>query len=433
MSNTLTPFLYHTRTLQRIPTVLFTGPSVSRSLFHSPAKLQARKRRSSDESIPFELPPGLNLTSDESRGADSVGPGGESETVSTITPTERRAFDTIFQEIASRSNRPSRSHLADNVISLVVQDADRSSARSSSRRNAVVDRDDALEKFPPSLRKAASMALGALKEDDSMETDQSIHQQDVSTFPDDSVTSQSLGEGDLLDWDDDGLAIDKFVKTAAIGEHRQRERRRVENLMLSAESDFKLWETMSKDVFHMVERLGIGERGPLADKRSSGSKAQAAKRKKEELNIYVHGPLYPLLLLRGLRLLDRAFGRPSQLALSVLPRVQELGLASYVLGASTPFYNTLMSIYWYRYGDVSAVFDLLEEMRRAGLSFDEDSLDLLRDMETALVPYAEGEHGQFAKELTAMPEYEAAFDSRLPHWEKVIQSSIDDKKREALY
>jgi hypothetical protein len=203
--------------------------------------------------------------------------------------------------------------------------------------------------------------------------------------------------------------------------------------MLSAESDFQLWKSMTKDVFSMVERLGIGDKGSLADKGSAANQEEAARRKKEELNIYVHGPLYPLLLLRGLRLLDRAFESPSQLALSVLPRVQELGLASYVLGASTPFYNTLMSIYWHRYGDVSAVFGLLEEMRRAGLSFDEDSLNLLRDIENALVPYAEGEHGQFVKELTAMPEYEAAFDSRLPHWEKVMQSSIDDKKREAVY
>lgn len=414
MSNTLTPFLYHTRTLQRIPTALVGRPPVSRCLFHSPAKLQAKfsKRRSSDESIPFELPPGLNLTSDESRGTDGEAEG-ENE-VSTITPTERRAFDSIFQEIASRSSRPSRSHLADNVISLIVQDADRSASGASSRRGPVVDRDAALEKFPPSLRKAASMALGALKEEDGVGTEQTVHQQDVN------------------DGDDDGLAIDKLVKTATIGEHRRRERRRVENWMLNAESDFKLWKSMAKDVFRMVHRLGIGENKSLADRAPPATPEEAAKRKKEELNIYVHGPLYPLLLLRGLRLLDRAYETPSQLALSVLPRVQELGLASYVLGASTPFYNTLMGIYWYRYGDVSAVFSLLEEMRRAGLSFDEESLEMLRDMETAMVPLAEGEQGQFVKELTAMPEYEAAFDSRLPHWEKVIQSSVEDKKREDL-
>lgn len=423
MSNTLTPFLYQTPTLQRLPATLFARSSASRCLFHSPAKLRARRRRSSDESIPFELPPGLDPTGD---GAT----GGEPQTVSTITPTERKAFDTIFREIASRSNRPSRAHLADNIISLVVQDADRQPASSSPGRTAVVDRDVALEKFPPSLRKAASMALGTLQEG----TDQPPpSQQEHPGLARDDEVSQSLGETDLLDWADNGQVIDEFVKTATIEEHRRRERHRVEKSMASADSDFKLWNSMTKNVFRMVERLGIDEKGPSAGRRLPASRAAAAKRKKEELNIYVHGPLYPLLLLHGLRLLDKAFEAPSRLALTVLPRVRELGLASYVLGASTPFYNTLMGIYWYRYGDVSAVFNLLEEMRRAGLSFDQDTLELLRDMEKDMVLYADGEHGPFVKELTAMPEYEAAFDSRLSHWERVIQSSIEDKKREAAY
>jgi len=419
MSNTLTPFLYQTRTLQRLPTTFLARPSVSRCLLHSPAKLQARKRRSSDESIPFDLPPGLDLTGDEATG-------GEREAVSTITPKERQAFNSIFQEIASRTSRPSRAHLADNVISLVVQDAERSSSSSTSRRTTIVDRDAALEKFPPSLRKAASMALGTLQEDDHSATEQ-----DLSNLAENPA--QSLGENDLLDWADDGRAIDQLVKTATIREHRRRERLRVEKSMMTAESDFKLWKSMTEDVFRMVERLGIAEKGPLANRKPPSSKAEATKRKKEELNIYAHGPLYSLLLLRGLRLLDQAFETPSQLALSVLPRVQELGLASYVLGASTPLYNTLMGIYWYRYGDVGAVFSLLEEMRRAGLSFDEDTLELVQDMERDTVPYAEGEHGLFVKELTAMPEYEAVFDSRLSHWERTIRASIEDKKREVGY
>ncbi|KAB5511728.1 hypothetical protein GE09DRAFT_1163915 [Coniochaeta sp. 2T2.1] len=429
MSNTLTPFLYHTRTLQRLPSAFLARSSVSvpRCLFHSPARLQAKKRRHADESIPFELPPGLDLTPDESIGAN-----GETETVSTITPTERKAFDTIFQEIAQRNTRPSRAHLADNVINLVVQEAERSASGTTSHRAPVVDRESALEKFPPSLRKAASMALGALKEDDGVVTDGSA-QQDVSDLTGDGAATRGLDAGDLLDWADDSIVIDELVKTATIGEHRRAERRRIESQMLSAESDFRLWKSMTKDVFRMVERLGIGEKAPLAAAKPPKNKEEAAKRKKEELNIYIHGPLYPLLLLRGLRLLDRAFETPSPLALSVLPRVQELGLASYVLGASTPFYNTLISIYWYRYGDVAAVFNQLEEMRKAGLSFDEDTLELLKDMEKDMSPLAQGQQGDFVKELTAMPEYEAVFDSRLPHWEKVVQSSIDDKQREAAH
>jgi hypothetical protein len=350
---------------------------------------------------------------------------GEQEAASTITPKERQTFNSIFQEIASRGHRPSRAHLADNVISLVVQDAERSA--SSRHATTVVDRDVALDKFPPSLRRAASLALDSLQED----ADELAHRQGPSASTGDPA--QLLGEDELLDWADNGQAIDELVKTATIEEHRRSERRRVEKSMTDAESDVDLWKSMTENVFGMVERLGIGENASTPGKKRPASKEEAARRKKEQLNIYVHGPLYPLLLLRGLRLLDTAFRAPSQLALSVLPRVQELGLASYVLGASTPFYNTLMGIYWHRYGDVSAVFSLLEEMRRAGLSFDEDTLELLQDMEKDMSPYAEGERGSFVQELTAMPEYEPVFDSRLPHWERVIRGAIEDKKREAAF
>jgi hypothetical protein len=318
---------------------------------------------------------------------------------------------------------------------LVVQDATGDSYKPPNRPADVMDRDAALEKFPPSLRKAASMALGAMEDPDNIQQYAEADEKDLAKLSREEAAARRLGQGDVLDWEDDSTAIDQLVKTATIGEHRRREQHRVEQEMANAESDFMLWKSMTKDVFRMVDRLGISEKTASKKDGVTADAEHISKRKKKDLNVYVHGPLYPLLLLKGLRLLDKAFEKPSALTLSVLPRVKELGLASYVLGASMPFYNTLMGIYWYRYGDVSAVFNLLEEMRRAGLSFDEDSLEILRDMDRTLVPYAEGRNGQFVKELTTMPEYEPAFDSRLPHWENIIQGSIEDRnsKRPAIF
>lgn len=436
MSTTLTPFLYQTRTLQRLPATAFLAPVRLRSFSHAPANIQSRRqprRHRSDEdhedySIPFDLPPGIDLTTRESgrvTGAEAEAEA-EAEAQSTITPTERKTFDSIFHEIAERRRSTGMSQIANNVINLVVQDAERSSRNSAAGPGTVSDRDAALGKFPPSLRKVARIALGSMEDNDAPVTRQLQADPGAADASPEMLAARSLGEGELLDWDDDGLAIDQLVKTATIGEHRRRERRRIEKWMNLAESDFDLWKSMTKDVFGMVEKLGIGEK--------SGSQDEApAPGKTRSFNVYIHGPLYPLMLLRGLRLLDKAFDKPSPLALSILPRIQQLGLASYVLGASTPFYNTLMGIYWYRYGDVSAVFGLMEEMRRAGLSFDTESLGILRDMESTLTPYANGASGQFVQELTAMPEYEAALDSRLSHWERVIQSSIEDKKPEPVY
>lgn len=427
MATTLTPFLYQTRTLQRAQFAPAIQRSLFRAAFHSSPSLR-RRGRPVDNSIPFELPG--DIQDESGRALDGEA---ESDKPSTITPTERRAFDAIFQEIASRGVRSSRAQVADNVINLVVQETGGISYTPPTQTNNVIDREAVLEKFPASLRKAASLALGAMEDPDNMISYEPSEGQDISSLSRESAAAKKLGEGDLLDWEDDSLAIDQLVKTATIGEHRRREQHRVERWMARAESDFQLWKSMTRDVFRMVGRLGIGEKPTLKDEATPASTEDMAKREKKGLNIYVHGPLYPLFLLKGLRLLDKAFEKPSALALSVLPRVKELGLASYVLGASTPFYNTLMGIYWYRYGDVSAVFNLLEEMRRAGLSFDEDSLEILRDMDKTLVPYAEGENGQFVKELATMPEYEAVFDSRLPHWENIIQSAIEDKKRPSIY
>ena len=48
----------------------------------------------------------------------------------------------------------------------------------------------------------------------------------------------------------------------------------------------------------------------------------------------------------------------SPLTFSLLPRIKELGLESFVLGVSTPFYNELLEIYWKRRGDLLGMMGL---------------------------------------------------------------------------
>lgn len=147
----------------------------------------------------------------------------------------------------------------------------------------------------------------------------------------------------------------------------------------------------------------------------------------------IYGPLYPMLLVTSLRLLDKHFSQPSQLALSVLPRVKELGVASYVLGVSTAFYNYLLGIYWGRYGDVSSVLAHLEEMRHAGLYFDKDTFSTVARVSSWLTEMANGEHGAFLREAMSMPEYEVALRSRLRHWTNEITRSIVERRDDLGY
>ena len=127
----------------------------------------------------------------------------------------------------------------------------------------------------------------------------------------------------------------------------------------------------------------------------------------------VHGPLYSSHLLFGLRLLDQAFPRPSTLVMSVLPRIKQLGLASYVLGAPTSLYNALMEIVWNRYNDAATVFSLWDEMHHAGLSYDEDSRRILITAWESLQSSSDGQRGTFLQEVTSIADHEPALRQRL--------------------
>ena len=117
----------------------------------------------------------------------------------------------------------------------------------------------------------------------------------------------------------------------------------------------------------------------------------------------------------------------SPLTLAILPRIKQLGLVSYVLGASTPFYNGLMRVHFYRYGDITPMLDLLEEMRYAGLYMDATSLGLVQRAKFSLVRYAQGTHGPFLQEVMAQPEYDFVMMKRLVSWESIIKASMEER------
>ncbi len=202
--------------------------------------------------------------------------------------------------------------------------------------------------------------------------------------------------------------------------------------MNEAKSDFALWDIMERDLFTMVERLGLAaekKEEPAKRRRRKRSGPSAASSKEEEkakakLTMDVHGPLYPELLLFGLRQMDQAFASSSPLALSLLPRIKELGLSSYVLGISTSFYVQLMQIQWYRYGDFAAVLNLLEEMRHAGLAFDRNCLGVLDAIEGFYTESRNGVRKEFLKQLMWMPEFEHT-PTRIKHWRNEIMRNTE--------
>ncbi|KAF3763910.1 hypothetical protein M406DRAFT_261262 [Cryphonectria parasitica EP155] len=433
MPTTLTPFLYQTGTLSRC-----ARAAVLRSSFHT----TSRRRKYEDDIIPFELPPDLeNPTKRQGRRQD------------TITPTERLTFENIFKEIAQKGRKPklpkstptksqdedSRDQTTFNVNSIMEDAASRYSKAQPSIRGlhplspldatySAAEREKALLRFPPTLRQAARMAFGMFETVETMPTVQlegGRMQKLGSSTELDPVETVGAGSGVRS-------TGDQLAKTLEIEARRGEERLRIKTRMDAAKDDFELWDALEHEVFPLVHRLGIKDSPPNPAfkprkvRRSRKKELQGATH--APLDMEVYGPIYPQLLLEGLEMLDTKFARPSPYVAHLLPRVKELGLVSYVLGVSTSFYNRLMKQLWNRYGDAQGVLNLLEEMRHAGLYFDEESKSVVHRIEMVYKSADEGAKDFFAAKLMDMPEFEPILAGRLSHWVSHIDRSIKERR-----
>lgn len=395
------------------------------------------RRRRADNDIPF-----AQDGSSESLLAEAPPKG-------TITPTERQTFDRIFTDIASRGLTPriggdrpfDAARRATNMIFETAAAADvsarpRGEALSPAQyASAAKDKDKALLRFPPSLRAAASRAFELLNPD-----------HPAACLPQNTkqATGTKIG-GAEEPWQ---TPKNTFSRMVEIDAKRKPAQKRIEDLMASARTDFALWDVMEKEVFSYPKKLGlireVSPVKPAGKKKRRGtnsspvppSPAQTSQGEfsgDPKLNLYIYGPLYPTFLLYGLRRLDKAFATPSPLALSVLPRIKELGLESFVLGVSTPFYNELLNITYGRYGDLSRMMDLLEEMSHSGLYFDEGTAAILDKAYTQTDDLARGSHGPFAQAFMTMPAYEQSVRDRIRHWHKNVDYSLKQRDSDIDY
>lgn len=441
MVTTLLPFLYQTRTLLRAGArpqraILTVSP---RSL-HTCRRLARRPRDDDLDNIPFLWDEKAEQAYKDELAAKSgrrnAGDTSAEDATSTITPAEERTFRDIFANIArgsvarAASAAPASSEAVKKTQSRILDilrdaagEGDRqtgspaagASTTADDRPATDLDTDaesipDWMMKYPPSLRKSARAAFDSLgprrtqplREEKEKEEEEDIDAGEAARHP---------------------AAQHQALRDQAI--------QRMDGLLRECQTDFEVWDLLESEVFSMARRLGITDPPPPVSQSTEppaapqkdveqGSSPSAAL----ELSIETHGPLYSVHLLQCLRALDGAFSRPSPLALSMLPRIRELGLASYVLGASTPFYNELCAILWRRHGDVRGVIALLREMMYVGLRFDQDTLDLVHEMETALDALGQDDSRPFSKVLATMPDYSLDVQSQLAKLANKVEAAV---------
>lgn len=402
MSSTLLPFLYQTRTLQHA----IRRPLLTRAL-HAPRAPRPYQRRGrprdnnhdDDDLVPFDFGPDQgNLAATRRRRT----PG------STITETEKRVFDEIFGAISQRRKQLGGAAILPGVEpapseGLPTKPEDEGKDEQQLRRERI------LSMYPPALRQAAETALGLQAEEDRKPDAPVVSEgaHDIASPEESESDSEILKE----------LEASRAAERDALLSLHKAERARFQALLQSCTSDVAVWDVLEGEVFSMVERLGIADKKP-PPKRKAMTQAPAPR-----LSMERYGPLFSVYLLAALRHLDRAFASPSPLALNVLPRIQELGMAPYVLGVSTRFYNELLSIYWHRYGDPDAVVRLLRDMERSGLSPDRQTLKIVETVMAAIEGLGAAGGNPFAEVLGSMKEFDTvAFEKLQNHKRRVLVS-----------
>lgn len=462
-SSSLLPFLYQTRTILRSRRLPGTSPSLRRLVhddyLRKPSYAGARTppwvkpKRKYPESYTG------SQTHDIPFAADvpvPKAPVKEEAPKGTITPTERQTFDRIFADIAARGMKPDRDRdlpppsaatqrLANVILGSAAVDAGQQQSVDGPVSPAFTaasakDKTKALLRFPPSLRAAASKALHIL--------DPNLPLSSSDEVPDAQQSTHSV-------WDTPKNSLMQQVELEAL---RYPEEMRVQGLMDSANSDFQLWDILEQEVFCLPSKFGLGAKKELRELNRDQRRVELARQNRKKLralqgkkptksqkrdmesearelddnkmNLYTYGPLYPSFLLQGLRLLDSKFGASSPLALNVLPRVKELGLESYVLGVSTPFFNELLNIYCSRYGDLNKALGVLEEMKHSGLYFDEGTAAVLHHMQDMGNTMAGGAYGLLGQALSTMPEYDYSVRRLLGGWQRSVDISIAQRQRD---
>ncbi|CAK7264500.1 hypothetical protein SEPCBS57363_001113 [Sporothrix epigloea] len=471
MATSILPFLYPARLVQRpvhahvirqlLRRLHASAPRNEEHQQHQQQQQQQPERASRSKAsrriynnhIPFELPPnfeteGTDATTD-TEGHIRVGTGDAAD--GTITPLERQAFRRIFREISKRqpdegkSDESGESSTLEDAsetagseidshrtrINAIISDASndqvlvREPLRNYRQENSLATmrerkaglrtahpRDRVLAQFPPSLRSAAGKALGI---NDVRRLLRQEEEQAIDTRRDE--TSQ----------------ISDTVEELSPAQTARRERQeKMELAMLAKKTDVALWQYMQDQIFALVGKWGLQE--------ITGTSTISKRTTRKKKALAEDRPLYPALLLHAQRLLESHFagGTMSPLAFAVLPRIKALGLASYVLGASTPLYNHLLHMRWRRQGDAPAVFALLQEMQRAGLVFDAATLAIVKSIEWHVVPLTregrmEGgsmaeEHAMAAAAVQHLPDL-AAVAQQAAYWRQQVERSVLRRQR----
>ncbi|KAK4946344.1 hypothetical protein LTR10_014542 [Elasticomyces elasticus] len=148
--------------------------------------------------------------------------------------------------------------------------------------------------------------------------------------------------------------------------------------------DLAMWSVCESQIFSLASSLQptpsqeLHEATTTTESSSEQLQSQSQSLSLTSLTILHH--VYPSALLLALRLYIKHFPS-SPLSHNLLPRIRSLGHTSYVLGASPQFYNSLISLVWQTRSSLREIDSLLSNMERGGVELNEETYRILRQIE----------------------------------------------------
>lgn len=396
-NKTLLPFLYQTATIQQWkPTA---QPVARRSISR-----YSRKDDPPTDDIPFEdkddLPPAL----------DDL----ESSRKTTITSSERAAFEKLYRKFNTRGNRQEEKDHEVEIDAIADEywepDEDESPTASLDKifdealKKAATSREwnrsgvDPLRSRKPK-QDLQSMAVHVLKGTRPIE----MEARDVRARKKE-VTS---------------------VQAAQLKNARMRERKRIDDLLSSAKTDHELWSTLEAEVFEQVRQLDLDSTAPKPKPKDNRS-----RRGKPAPDPKILFANYPHHLLTALTTLRTHFPA-SPFPLLILPKIKSLGRSSFALGATTALYTQLLRTAWLQQSSYPLLTSLLTEMHNAAIEFNADTLLLLDQVIKEFDMARGGKLGREMQMVYGMEQFGEGI-REVRRWRAVVAErvGVEDGRRE---
>jgi len=364
-----------------------------------------------------------------------------------MTPSEKAVFDRIFKDIDQSS-----ANKFEEEVALDEQDVESDPYEDL---NSIFDR--AIQELRArEEQKAKSAARIQQRPPPTYERaiDQLLVFKDTGLSPRTFLRPLKLANGVVVGGEVDMQENEVFLKKAC-DDHRAL----VASLLEHATTDVEIWSLLENEVFSLVKQLDdqikVDEKARKAvereEKKSAKQKSkEEAKTTKQDDVTGDQGALkdipsttptsvalptntlisilqsnYADYLLSSLRLLRRHHPT-SFYALYLLPHMKRLGPISYVLGASTGFYNEILFLKWTQFSDLHGMADLMQEMVNQGIETNEVTMVFIRRLNSKR---KYGRMGRFGPVLQKWWDMRGNVEGWKRVWGMYEQIKREDKER----